>query len=374
MAASSNPFNSTTGVTQVKNAHLAGVAAALWIAASPAWSQLTAPQLSTPANGVTKWLMSDYLFSWQAVLDALDYQLVISESPTFDNFDESAAACRSGAAGCISVRMGSPVNTAVPGQFAGFWFNGTATYHWKVRALRASTRGPWSGVRTFTTTDTATRKVLDSAMAYVGKPAPQSVSGATWQTDMDGAMGTEIDTATKSYITCGNKPTGISSALTQWAGCKNQIVRQLSDDAVTEAPLADRIGTKFERATAAPTTHDAYLAKLGYLAADKEFADRAMTAGGLTPKTYAAARPAPARPGLYLLQSNARAGIIQAVRFLANGTPVARVIESNYPTTSSGAFIDQWNRPDGAMPWLRAVRGDREVTLGNGNVAADPSL
>ena len=126
--------------------------ASLYLAAAPAWAQLAAPKLDTPANGVSKWLFSDYVMTWYPVTDALDYQIVVSASPSFADFDEATGACKPSAPGCVSVRKNSTVRVATPGEFAGFWFQGTATYQWKVRALHGTTRGLWSEVRTFTTT------------------------------------------------------------------------------------------------------------------------------------------------------------------------------------------------------------------------------
>ncbi len=353
------------------------IVSSLIVAANPAGAQtLAAPNLYTPSDGAFNWLFGAELFRWTVVNGATDYQIVLSDSPTFANFDEATGACRPSSTGCVSVRKNSTLNLATPGEFQGFWFLGTPTYYWKVRALTASVKSPWSPARSFMTTHPAMRTVLASATAYIGKAAPVSVSGSTWQTDMDGPMGTEIDNATKAYIACGNAPlqAGLSQAAQKWPNCRTKIAPQLTDDSVTEALLVERIGTAFDKAPSAPTTRDAYLAKLGFLASAKEFADRAITAGGLPPKAYGAAKAATARPGLYFFQSTTHAGIVRAVRFLPDGTPVVMVIEANYATTSTGARDDKWNRPDGAIPWQRTVRGDREVTLGGSNFVADPAL
>jgi len=66
------------------------------------------------------------------------------------------------------------------------------------------------------------------------------------------------------------------------------------------------------------------------------------------------------RPGMGYYNLKTHAMIIIDVLYDKNGNPLKlKVAESNYPTGNS------WSNPNGQVPWLRTVKGGREVGFGN---------
>jgi hypothetical protein len=336
------------------------------------------PTLSLPANGTSNWLFnSGANFSWSAINGAT-YRIVVSDSATFANFSESSSSCIN--SGCVTAQLGT--SYATPASLANYWFYGTATYYWRVKAYTSSGGwGAWSTPRSFTTTSTQLRSVVTNALAYAGQASPQSFTGGGWWTDMDIPVGSTIPDFTRY----SNAMTTLSSYVASYAGGMNAWInagRPITTAVRTSmrASLSSYPSVSVKDATIdqmravyaglVPTTYNGMLSLMRIRAQCKEFADRMVMAGGLKRLSYTSTGTSYPRPGMYAFWTPARhAAIIRAVSYSTANTPSAMLIESNWSP-------DVWENPDGQTPWWRTVIATRIQSLGgtSGYVAVEPPL
>lgn len=343
----------------------------------PSLAVTATPLQQTPSNGTSNWLFnSGANFRWSAITGAT-YRIVISDNAGFNNFNPTTLTCSN--AGCKTLATSNAY--ASPANLSGYWFYGTGTYYWKVRASTPTGgTSSWSPVYSFTTTSAGLRSTVQAALSYINTASPQSrtdtKSPTTWDTDMSSSDGTRHRTAMNRLATFVK-----AQGYTKWANGGRVITTKLRTDMAadlytyprtpydTPALIVNRMVALY--AGTVPASDDGMMALLGYRAQCKEFADRMVTAGGLTARKYnygvASAYP---RPGFYVFNrqhvGNDHAGLVRAVSFTTAGTPQVQMIESNW-----GAG---WTNPKGSVAWFRTIAADRVLTMnGSPYVAIDPS-
>lgn len=342
----------------------------LLAATGAAIAQTPAPTLQVPSNGQSNWLYNAGAnFQWLAITGA-NYRIVISDQADFSNYNEAASACRN--AGCIT--FASTNAFASRSNLANYWFYGSGTYYWKVRA--STNRGgtsAWSRTFSFTTTSAGLRTVALAAVGNVGGNSPQSLVDTktipTWATDMAEGDGDRHRTALGRLHTHAR-----SIGYTTWvrggravpSRARSAMVNDLSTYGRNASQIVDRMITVY--ANSVPTSDRDMLSLLSYRAQCKEFADRMVSQGGLTPRSYSytSGTSVYPRPGFYVFNRGNHAGIARAVSYSAQGIPQVQMVEANWG--------DGWSNPGGQVPWQRTVRGDRSLTInGRPYVTVDPS-
>jgi hypothetical protein len=349
--------------------------AATFALQSAAHAALAAPTLNTPAAFKSAWLFNKGTngqleqFTWSSVSGATSYEFAISDRDNFGNYDATLGRCvQSGCHSFITSAM-----SGTPKDVAGYIFLPT-TYYWRVRAIGPNgVRGPWSSQRYFTTSNRAA--VVAAARSYaIGNAPPSQLTrsdGTTpsWLTDLDNTtFGDNVYGAMllKARATYGAAPlpralgtaTAPSALRTQM---RTNLTRTTGGWLQSEQDLLiDRIAATFSSTVA---TRANIMAILGVRTMCKEFVDRAIIAGGGTPKnlnpTSLGSPRADARPGDYVIKSNlSHTMLANAIIFNSNGARQARLSEANF---GSG-----WSSPSdakGQVPWLRKVDHARTVEV-----------
>jgi len=342
---------------------------ALAIISNAALAVTASPTPLAPVNGQTNWLFnSGSGFQWSSISGAT-YRIVISDRPDFANFNESLLSCTD--SGCATYASSSTL--ATPSNLAGFWFYGTPTYYWKVRASTTSGgTSSWSPTFQFTTTSAGLRSTVQAAISYINQASPVSKTDTkattTWATDMatgDGGRHRTALTRLKTSVDSTGYATWVSSGRTVSSTVRSGMANDLSSYGTYAGQIVNRMIALY--AGSVPSTDDATLTFLGYRAQCKEFADRMVSQGGLTARSYSygSASSYP-HPGFYVFNRGSHAGIARAISFNSSGVPIIQMIESNWGTG--------WTNPVGQVPWLRTIAGGRTLTInGAPYVAVDPS-
>jgi len=358
----------TTQATQRRTMVAALFAAPiLLLTHSVAAAALVGPTLKSPAAGATDWLFNAgptgvrETFAWSPVSGAASYEFVLSRDSGFASYTDSTGSCS--ASGCVA--FSTTATTAGAAKFAGFVFE-ARTYYWKVRAVANGIRGPWSVTRSFATTGRA--QIVSWALSHSSSPQSRvdrtDGGTVTWLTELDIAnVGDNVDgkllsSAWTTYgLSAAPRSLGTASSPTALRTSMRSALSRSGGWALTERDaLINRIAATYFPAS---LTRNGMLSTLGIRAQCKEFADRAVIAGGATPRSYSSvgtARLDP-RPGMYITwKLNKHAAIANAVIFDVNGQPSVRLSESNWGNT--------WgSNPVGQVPWQRVVSHSRLVVI-----------
>lgn len=360
-----------------------GILGVLGLGASPsAWAATSAPTLVSPANGVSNWLFNSGAgFTW-STLGGTTHQIVVSDDITFANFNSSISACTN--PGCVAAQ----VNTTSAGrtQLAGYWFYGTGTYYWRVRSYSvAGGWSAWSGTRSFSTTSSQLRAVVNAALPFLDKASPQSTGDGIWETDMDPPPGWTT-TDLSRYVAAMNvlqAYVNSKGGYATWNAAGRSVTQTVKDNMAALLTSYPSLSTSTIRSTivaqmltvyagSVPSTENGMLSLMRIRAQCKEFADRMVIAGGLRARGYTAtATTYYPRPGMYAFKTpQAHAGIIRAVSYSSSGVVSVRLIESNF-------LQAVWQNPPGQVPWLRTVSSHDQVMNKGGSdnyIAVEPTL
>lgn len=358
-----------------------GLAAALLLTSVSASAITATPTLSSPANFATNWLYNGGSnFSWLTITGAT-YRIVVSDRADFGNYSETSSSCLN--SGCVAATVTTPYATR--SSLPNYWFYGTATYYWKVRAYTPSGGwSAWSAPRNFTTTSTQLRSVVNNAMTYAGRASPQSyTSPGAWYTDMDAPAGSSTADFTRysnAMTTLRNHVNSYAGGLTGWINAGRPITTAVRDSmraslssyptiAVKDATI-DQMRTVYAGSVPAAGDWNGMLSLMRIRAQCKEFADRMVIAGGLRRNNYNSTHMPYPRPGMYVFKTpDIHAGIVRAVSYSSGGAATVMVIEANW-------LPDVWDNPNGQTPWWRVVDATRTQAVGgtSGWIVFEPSL
>lgn len=130
---------------------------------------LATPSLSSPSNGSTGIPYTNYNFSWSSISGATSYRIVVSESSSFSNFDDTSTSTST----CTNTDT-CRTDRATTNSYSSFSLKPNTTYYWKVRAGSATAvASAWSSTYSFKTSQSPTNGQCGTAH---GKTYPSSTT------------------------------------------------------------------------------------------------------------------------------------------------------------------------------------------------------